>query len=129
MGDTTPQISLGGLLKQARELLGLSVRGAAEKADISSTYLSQLEAGATKEPSPRVLHRLARVYEVSYAELMRAAGYVVPNKEEESTRTPAGSVFDVALRTKVPISDEERAVLAEYLAWYRSRHGLPPEVR
>jgi len=129
MTDTPQQNPLGAVLKQARDLLGLSVRGAAEKASISSTYLSQLEGGAVKEPSPRVLHNLALVYEISYAELMRAAGYVVPNAKEEGSRTTATSVFDIALRTKVPISDEERAALAEYLSWYRSRHGRPPEER
>ncbi len=71
MTDTPQQNPLGAVLKQARDLLGLSVRGAAEKASISSTYLSQLEGGAVKEPSPRVLHNLARVYEISYAELQR----------------------------------------------------------
>ncbi|GAC1431400.1 MAG: hypothetical protein NVSMB65_04880 [Chloroflexota bacterium] len=129
MGETTPQRTLGELLKQSRELLGFSVRGAAEKAEISATYLSQLEAGTTKEPSPRVLYNLARVYDVSYADLMRAAGYVVPDAEEERTRPPASSMFDIALRTKVPITNDERAALAEYLAWYRARHGHPPEVR
>lgn len=126
MNEATPD-QLAKILKQARELLGLSVRSAAAKADISSTYLSQLEASMTKEPSPHVLYKLAMVYGISYADLMRAAGYVVPNAKEQSGKASRSSILDVALRTTTPLTDQERDALSEYLAWYRSRHGHPPE--
>jgi transcriptional regulator with XRE-family HTH domain len=127
--DASSPEQLAWLLKQARELLGLSVRRAAAEVGISSTYLSQLEAGAIKEPSPRVLHSLARVYKLSYAELMRRAGYVVPSAAGDAASHAAASPLDVALRTTTPLTENERAALAEYLAWYRSRHGRPPETR
>lgn len=121
--------SLGQLLKQAREIIGLSVRAAAAQAGISGAYISQLEAESIKEPSPHVLYKLAQVYNLSYAELMRAAGYVVPGREENSTQPGSASPLDIALRSASPLTPSEREALAEYLAWYRSRHGRPPEQR
>ncbi len=125
--EAKPQARLGPLLQQAREILGLSVRGAAARANISGTYLSQLEAGAVKEPSPHVLYNLGRVYDLSYAELMRAAGYVVPDADEQRGRPARASPFDLALNTRAPLTDDERDALAEYLAWYRSRYGRQRE--
>lgn len=129
--DTPEEASqpLGQLLKQAREILGLSVRGAAAQADISGAYLSQLEADTIKEPSPHILYKLANVYHLSYANLMRAAGYMVPEREETSKHPETSSPFDIVLRSASPLTQAEREALAEYLAWYRSRHGQPPERR
>jgi len=125
----TRQEQLAQMLKQTRQLLGLSVRRAAAAAEISSTYLSQLEAGTIREPSPRVLHNLALAYDLSYAELMRLSGYVVPGTDATSSRPIAHSAWDVALRTTSPLTEDERSALTEYLSWYRSRRGRVPENR
>jgi transcriptional regulator with XRE-family HTH domain len=127
--DAPSPAKLGRLLQHYRELQRLSVRRAAAAADISSTYLSQLEAGAVKDPSPRVLHRLADTYQASYTNLMRAAGYLVPTQEATTGQGVVLDSWDIALRTTSPLTDNEREALAEYLAWYRSRRGQPPEER
>ncbi len=116
--------ALGNRLRAARELAGLSLRAAAPQADISSAYLSQLEAGSVKGPSPHILHRLSGVYGVSYADLMTLAGYILPGPK---TSQPQADFLEMALRSSTPLTDEERDALAEYLAWYRSRHRRPPE--
>src|SRR5712691_811870 len=89
--------TLGAILKQARSRAGLTLRGVEKATDgkISNGYLSLLESDAVKEPSPRYLHELARVYKMDYARLMKASGYMVPapsssralafSKEEELT--------------------------------------------
>ena len=64
--EQAPQ-PLGQLLKQAREIVGLSVRAAAAQAGISGAYISQLESETIKEPSPHILYKLAQVYNLSYA--------------------------------------------------------------
>lgn len=127
--DDAPREELGPLLRSSRELRGLSVRGAATQVGISSTYLSQLEAGGVKDPSPRILFNLAELFGIPYAGLMRAAGYVVPAGTQAGNQQSNEHPLDVALRTTTPLSDDERHALAEYLAWYRSRHGHPPESR
>lgn len=127
--DAAPPERLAELLRQSRELLGLSVRAAAARTGLSGTYLSQLESAAIKEPSPHVLYKLAEAYGLSYADLMRAAGYLMPGSRSNVKRFAPASPFDIALRTTAPLTDDEREALAEYLAWYRSRHGRPPEKR
>jgi transcriptional regulator with XRE-family HTH domain len=125
----SPQQQLAVLLREARTIGGLSVRGAAGQAGISATYLSNLETGMIKDPSPRILYELAKAYAesgVSYGDLMRAAGYLLPGPESNAAAIHA---LDVALRAKSPLTEDERAALIEYLEWYRSRRGRPPETR
>lgn len=116
--------ALGNRLRAARELAGMSLRAAAPRADISTAYLSQLETGSVREPSPHILYRLAAVYGISYTDLMTLAGYILP---EARSAQPQVDLLEIALRSKAPLTDDERDALAEYLAWYRSRHGQPPE--
>lgn len=66
---------LGELLKAARTLMDVSLREVENKTDISNAYLSQLESGSIREPSPHKLNRLAKFYGLNYSDLMAAAGY------------------------------------------------------
>jgi transcriptional regulator with XRE-family HTH domain len=107
--------SLGSVLRQAREVRGLSATEAALSAGISATYLGKLEINAVKRPSPHVLHQLSEALGMPYAELMRLTGYRVPG---ESDTRPAEAV-NAALFGD--LTDDERGELVEYLAWYRAR--------
>ena len=108
-------LSLGAVLKRARELRGLSAMEAARAAAISGAYLSKLEANAVKKPSPHVLHSLSRALAVPYAELMRLCGYQVPGESEDT----ASDAMTAALFAD--LTDDEKEELLEYLAWYRAR--------
>ncbi len=66
---------LSAYLIAAREQAGLSVREASRRSGYSPTYISQLEHGTIKQPSPRVLAGLSQCYESDYAKLMQLAGY------------------------------------------------------
>lgn len=79
--------------------------------EVSNAYLSQLENGKIKKPSPNILHSLAYVYDVSYEVLMEKAGYVVPS--ERGKKVPKRSIDD--------LTPEEEAELLKYLAFYRGR--------
>jgi len=70
---------LGSRLAQARRATGRSQKSVAEEAGISSAYLSKLERGAVKAPSPKVLQSLAGAVRVPYPLLMAAAGYSMPD--------------------------------------------------
>ena len=72
-------VSIGVVLRQAREVRGRSSVETARSAGISSAYLSKLENDAVKRPSPEVLHRLSEVLGVPYAELMALVGHPVPS--------------------------------------------------
>jgi transcriptional regulator with XRE-family HTH domain len=107
--------SIGAVLKQAREVRGLSAIDAARAAGISPAYMSKLENNAVKKPSPHVLHQLSEALSVPYTELMRLSGYRVPGKTDEN------AVSTVSAALFADLTDDERDELLEYLAWYRSR--------
>lgn len=107
--------STGALLRQAREVRGLSGVDAARAAAISPAYLSRLEMDAVKKPSPHVLHQLSEALGVPYAELMRLSGYRLP------AQTNPTSSDGVSAALFADLTDGERDELVEYLAWYRSR--------
>lgn len=108
--------SLGDQLKAVRQVLGLSLKVAAERADISTAYLQKLEGGEVGQPSPHVLHRLAAVLDVPYAQLMELVGYIVP----EAEGIAAGSPFDHAL-SSADLSADERKAVAAFIAHLRDQ--------
>ena len=56
----------GDYLKAVREAKNLTLRDVEKKTDVSNAYLSQLESGKVKQPSPTLLYKLAQIYEVPY---------------------------------------------------------------
>lgn len=107
--------SIGGVLRQAREVRELTAVDAARAADISPAYLSKLENDAVKKPSPHVLHQLSVALAIPYAELMRLSGYQVPGAPAGDGGASLGAALFADLTA------DERDELLEYLAWYRSR--------
>ncbi len=96
------EYELGKRLRRLREARGLSRQLLHERADVSTTYISQIELGedprtkAPPQPSPETLRKLARGLEPAdeegaercYEELMAAAGYL-PAAEREAGGAPA----------------------------------------
>ena len=109
------EVSIGTVLRQAREVRGLTSIETARSARISSAYLSKLENDAVKRPSPEVLHQLSDVLGVPYAELMALVGHPVPGAEPSLDHARLGEALFADL------TDDERDELIEYLAWYRAR--------
>jgi HTH-type transcriptional regulator, competence development regulator len=113
---------LGSLLADLRVAKGLSLRQveeATEKA-VSNAYLSQLEKGKIRKPSPYVLHGLAAVYGVPYEALMEKAGYLLPSDRDGGVRRQRLSVFAID-----DLSAAEEEELLKYLAFLRSRNPPP----
>lgn len=106
---------LGVLLKTARARVELSQRDVERKSGVSNAYLSQIESGKIREPSPNILHKLAELYGIAYAELLQAAGYPLPGGKgkRQSAFRPANSLGRVTAK-------EERA-LKEYLEFLRAK--------
>lgn len=113
MTDQVP--NLGRLLLQARKLRGISLQVAASRADISTAYLAKLERGQVQSPSPHVLHRLAGALGLEYIDLMRSAGYVVP----ETVSTGVGDA-SAALRAE-DLTPDELDALAQFAAFLRKQ--------
>ena len=106
---------LGNTLRTARKLKGKSLKAVAEPAGISTAYLLKLEKGQVESPSPHILHRLAGELGIDYLDLMRKAGYMVPDENGTS-----GGRLAHALSGEELTEDEERA-LATYLKFIRSQ--------
>jgi transcriptional regulator with XRE-family HTH domain len=108
---------LGTLLADLRKAKGLSLREVEEASGkaVSNAYLSQLENGKIKKPSPNVLHSLAEVYVVPYEALMEKAGYLMPTEQRggRRKRLAAFAIDD--------LTAEEEEELLKYLAFLRSR--------
>ena len=108
-------MSMGSVIRQARDIRELSGVDAARAAGISPAYLSKLELDAVKRPSPHVLHQLSVALGLPYSQLMRLSGYQVPGDAAAGTERAVSSALFADL------TDDEREELIEYLAWYRSR--------
>ena len=111
---------LGALLADLRNAKRLSLRQVEEATNrtVSNAYLSQMEQGKIRQPSPNVLHSLARVYGVPYETLMERAGYPLPSRESGSARQRKSALFAID-----DLTAEEEEELLKYLAFIRSRRS------
>src|SRR5207245_9188948 len=89
---TEPDQALARLLRRGRKMRGLSLRSVEEATGISNAYLSQLEHGRFRQPSPIVLHKLCALYKISYTNAMRLAGYPIPKSNMEEDALSARSL-------------------------------------
>jgi transcriptional regulator with XRE-family HTH domain len=106
-------MKLGELLRQRRELMGLTLRQVEEAIGQSNAYLSLLENGKIKKPSANVLYKLSTLYRVSLDELLIAAGVITPEQRIEYS-TSGKSLNGIEL------TDEELKQLLSYLRFLRN---------
>lgn len=108
--------TLGQLLKQCRESKGWTLRHVEEtsKNEITNGYLSQLENGEVKNPSPHKLHLLAGIYNASYSRFLELAGYTVPDQKKRTS--------GIAFSLSDDLTPEEDAELAAYLKFMREKN-------
>jgi len=114
MNETTTTI--GKYLRAIREAAGLTLRAVEGKTGVSNAFLSQIESGKVKRPSPVVLHKLADAFGVPYETLMEKAGYPVPGAAKRSRAS------DGLFQRFGRLSQEEEDALLEYLTFIRSRN-------
>lgn len=110
--------NLSEVLKELRSAKDLSLRQVEKKTGISNPYLSQLENGKIKEPSPHMLHKLAEVYETPYNDLMKLAGYIKEKKGEHISRK---IMSDVAFKAMDELNDDEKEAVLDYIEFIRNK--------
>ena len=103
------------MLKEARELVPLTLREVEEASGISNAYLSQLETGKIKKPSASVLYKLATLYNVPLDSLLGSAGIIERYTPEQSRLLQKISLSAGKLTT------EEEEELLNYLKYLRSK--------
>lgn len=108
---------LGSILSDLRRAKGYTLREVEEETQkaVSNAYLSQLENGKVKRPSPNVLRCLAEVYSVPYESLMEKAGYLLPSDGAGGPRERR-AIFSID-----DLTAEEEEELLKYLAFLRWR--------
>lgn len=109
--------NLGSFLASARQHQKLTLRAVESETGISNAYLSQLETGKIRSPSPVMLRKLSDLYSIPYATVLELAGYPVPESGKLDT-----SLTDVAARLG-PVTSEEADELADYLKYLRSKQN------
>ncbi len=110
--------NLSEVLKSLRSAKDLSLCQVEKKAGVSNAYLSQLENGKIKEPSPHILHKLADVYNTSYNDLMKLAGYI---KKQEGENVSKKIMSDVAFKAMSELEDDEKEAVLEYIEFIRNK--------
>lgn len=108
----------GEYLKALREAKGMTLREVEKKTDVSNAYLSQLESGKVKQPSPITLFKLSEIYDTSYEVLMKKVGYPIPNTDKKKTGEEQKNAIAYRIGN---ITDDEELELLNYLKFIRNR--------
>lgn len=104
-------------LVNCRTKMGLTLRQVEAATGVSNAYVSQLENGKIKTPSPSTLHKLAVLYGASYEGFMDMAGYPVPKgRVPELPKTVSHLVSRIG-----DVSPSEADALVDYLKFLRQR--------
>lgn len=111
---------LGQFLREARESEKVTLRFVEKQTGISNAYLSQLENGKIRQPSPLLLHKICSLYDVSYSKVMKLAGYPIPNDNENPDSFSEHENRELFSRFGDITADEGKK-LAEYLDFLRSK--------
>lgn len=119
--------TLGELLKELRTANKLTLREMERRTGISNAYLSQVESGHIKQPSPNYLYKMAEVLNYPYDALLERAGHIVPNRQKPQKQSKAekhsaeqAKAFAIFSSVK-DLTEEEAEALVEFLNWRRSR--------
>ncbi len=107
-------LSLGSVLRHARDLKKLPLRTVEEITGISNAYLSQLENDKIKKPSADILHKLATTYKIDFNYLLHVAGLVEKSSSENVS-------FGKFVFSKDNLTREEEEELIHYLQYIRDR--------
>ena len=110
--------SLGGYIREQRELAEVSLRQLAKVAGVSNPYLSQIERGL-KKPSAEILQQIANGLRISAETLYVRAGIL---EEREGDPAVAAAVLaDTGLTER-----QKRVVLDVYESFRRENLSPPP---
>jgi len=107
---------LGQAIRTQRQLARLSLRELAALTDVSNAYLSQIERGM-HEPSVRVLRAIAEALALPADALLRQAGLLDPEPEDDDAPST-----EAAIRADPRLTDAQKEAL---LSVYRSYRREP----
>jgi transcriptional regulator with XRE-family HTH domain len=115
INDTNDITRLGKLLKSRREVLGLSAREVAQRADVDKATITRLELGQISHPRSENIKAIAQVLRVPVSDLFAVAGWMP--KGELPTLRPY-------LRSKYNLTNEEMKEIEEDFARIAKEKGI-----
>lgn len=113
---------LGDYLRAARKAAGYTLRRVEELSSgvVKNGYLSQIEGGAIRVPSTRILHELARIYGVDFADLLRRAGLPTETSPIAGATSPSDAIPASAL---ADLREHEVKQVIDFLAFVKSQRS------
>ena len=111
--------TLGQYLASIRTDRKMTLREVEEATNrqVSNAYLSQIENDRIRKPSPNILHSLAEIYAISFENLMKRAGHLLPS----TRRSGKDRHGRVATFAEYNLTEDEESELLQYLQFIRSR--------
>lgn len=112
--------NLGPYLKAARRSSGFTLRQVEQLSEgrIGNGYLSQIESGHIQMPSTRVLHELATIYGIAYADILHKAG--LPSVD---AKPPSGVIAGIPSAALNDLSEVEAAQVMNYVAFLKAQRS------
>ena len=123
---TMPRPNVGVFITKQREKKNFTIRRLAIYADISDSYLGQIERGE-RFPSADMIKKLAGPLVIPKETLMREAGY--PDKPPKPKVIKPGIREEIRLLVKesfgrYPLSEEAFEEVAEYIGFKLEEHKI-----
>lgn len=89
--------TFGEFLKGLRDKRRMSLRDVERECGVANSYLSQIEKGERPAPSPDILRRLAKAYNVPARYLMEQAGFLDEPEVTATEEERVNAAFDYVM--------------------------------